>query len=431
MSIISPLLLIKRVCSILKCAETAKYLSNLSLIVITFLLLLPSSYSQNDVGNIRGKLTDIKLNKTIANHPVTLNIHKAGDVTKQETSTDESGAYRFENLPIDAETHYTISTTYEDKEHIEKDLVLTTWVPNINVDINIGAVTDDASQIRITSYTIVVRVTSEAHAKDGALSIFEGVAVENQGTLPFQTTFNNKEVGLYLSLPKGNEMFQPGTPENLKVNSARDHALLTDPLPPGELRVIYEYILHANENSLDLSRPLRFHTDQITILVPVGINLAPQSKHFKTPEYDAISNVVYRVYPAAPEGGFSAGETVDLNLRIPKPKSNIGQMVFIAIAAALAGGFLAAAIFMLRRSHRSSAESDTSQDATFDSGWLRKLGDDDLEHARTTRLEFITLLDEMHEKQNISERVYTRLRREQTERLTEILDQCKERGINI
>ena len=90
--------------------------------------------------------------------------------------------------------------------------MLTTWVPNINVDINIGAVTDDASQIRITSYTIVVRVTSEAHAKDGALSIFEGVAVENQGTLPFQTTFNNKEVGLYLSLPMGNEMFQPGNP---------------------------------------------------------------------------------------------------------------------------------------------------------------------------------------------------------------------------
>jgi hypothetical protein len=395
------------------------------------LLLLPSSYSQNDVGNIRGKLTDIKLNKTLANYPVTLNIHKAGDVTQQETSTDESGAYRFENLPIDAETHYTISTTYEDEEHIEKDLVLTTWVPNINVDINIGAVTDDASQIRITSYTIVVRVTSEAHAKDGALSIFEGVAVENQGTLPFQTTFNNKEVGLYLSLPKGNEMFQPGTPENLKVNSARDHTLLTDPLPPGELRVIYEYILHANENSLDLSRPLRFHTDQITILVPVGINLVPQSKHFTTPEYDAINNAVYRVYPAAPEGGFSAGKTVDLNLRIPKPKSNIGQMVFIAIAAALAGGFLVAAIFMLRRSHRSSAESDTSQDATFDSGWLRKLSDDDLEHARTTRFEFITLLDEMHEKQNISERVYTRLRGEQTERLTEILSQCQERGINI
>ena len=106
-------------------------------------------------------------------------------------------------------------------------------------------------------------------------------------------------------------------------------------------------------------------------------------------------------------------------------------MVFIAIAAALAGGFLAGSDFHATPITRSSAESNTSQDATFDSGWLRKLSDDDLEHARTTRLEFITLLDEMHEKQNISERVYTRLRREQTERLTEILDQCKERGINI
>ena len=67
---------------------------------------------------------------------------------------------------------------------------------------------------------------------------------------------------------------------------------------------------------------------------------------------------------------------------------------------------------------------------TFDSGWLRKLSDADLEHARTTRLEFITLLDKAHEKQEISERVYNRLRKEQTERLTEIINQRQERGLD-
>ena len=60
-----------------------------------------------------------------------------------------------------------------------------------------------------------------------------------------------------------------------------------------------------------------------------------------------------------------------------------------------------------------------------DAGWLRKLNPDDLEHTRVARLEFITHLDDKYERQEISERVYKRLRREQTERLTTLLDQQK------
>ena len=65
-----------------------------------------------------------------------------------------------------------------------------------------------------------------------------------------------------------------------------------------------------------------------------------------------------------------------------------------------------------------------------DSGWLRKLNDTDLENTRNTRLELITMLDALHEKEDISERVYNRLRKEQTDRLSEILNQRKERGID-
>jgi Flp pilus assembly protein protease CpaA len=104
--------------------------------------------------------------------------------------------------------------------------------------------------------------------------------------------------------------------------------------------------------------------------------------------------------------------------------------VFIAIASALTGGFLVAAIFMLRSTRRTSSESGGSETLQYEAGWLRKLNNDDIEYARTARLEFITLLDELHEKNVISERIYNRFRGEQTDRLTEILDQRTERGLD-
>ncbi len=420
--------------------ETFKHLVTLLTVVFAFHLLLPTTFSQNEVGIIHGALIDGKLNKPIANHPVTLNIHKAGDVTQQETTTDEDGHYHFEKLPIDFATHYSVTTTYDETEHKEEDLVLSSFVPNLVVDINIGGVTDDPSQIRIKTYSIALSFASDENLSKGILSIIEVFVVENNSTLPYQTTQNNEKAGLYFALPKGHEQFQRISPETLKLNSDADHVIMTNTLQPGELEGGFTYSIQAAGTNIKLSRPMQFHTDHFTILVPEGIDIVPRSRLFQRVGRTQFHGIVFTKYEASPEGGFPVGNTPDLSLAVSRQqltpqqsiteKSNIGQMIFIAIAAALAGGFLVAAIFTLRGARRASTESDESVSTPTDMGWLRKLNDTDLEDARTSRLEFITQLDTMHEKQEISERVYNRLRNEQTDRLTEILDQQKERGID-
>ena len=110
--------------------------------------------------------------------------------------------------------------------------------------------------------------------------------------------------------------------------------------------------------------------------------------------------------------------------------ADLGQIALIAVAAALAGGFFVAALFMLRgaRSRSKTIDADdTHENAKPDASWLRKLNDEDLEHVRVARLEFITYLDNARENQRMSERVYNRLRSEQTERLSATLNQRKER----
>lgn len=407
---------------------------SLLLIVNMVLLFVSVANSQEDVGVIYGKLTDKQLDKPIGNHVITLNINKAGDVTQQEITTNETGEYRFENLQIDVETHYTLTTTYNGFDYQEKNLVLSSFVPNLAVNMDVAGVTDDISQIRIRSYTIVLGFAPEDHPHDGALSVIEAFDVENISDMLFQTTHNDEKVGIYLSLPNDYEEFEPRAPESLKLNTDKDYAILTEPLSPGLTQFGFTYIIHGKGKKLDLARTMQFHTDEISVFVPEGINLVPNPKLFQAIQRQQIHTAIYTIYQAKPVNGFSIGKEVDIGLEIPIPESNtssnVGQLVFIAIAAALAGAFLAAAIFTMRRAKNKPAETDTSEGLQHESGWLRKLNDSDLEHAHTTRLELIAMLDELKEKNELSERVYNRLRKEQTERLTEILNTRKERSID-
>ena len=406
-----------------------------SLLVIALILFfLPTSVAQTtQLGNIQGTVIDRKLEKPLVSHPITLAVHKTDTAETQETLTDENGNYHFGDLPLDPTVHYTVSTVYEDTEYTEKDLVLSTWATHITANFDIGAFTDDTSQIQVRTHTFIIGPPPEDHAPDGAVTVIEALGVENRSELPFQTKHGTQTVGLHLKLPKGTEGFQPHSPTALTMDPITDNVILPTPLPPGESQLGYTYIFHVERSELNLSRRLDFDTAEFYFFVPDGIGFAPNAKFFNPPRREQIHGNVYLVYQSVAGKTFNAGTTADLTLNVnmnaargamPGQTSNLGQLVLIAVAAALAGGFFVAALFKLRAP--SSTESNTDDSGTPpDAGWLRKLSPDDIEHVRVARLEFITYLDDTYEKQEISERVYNRLRREQTERLTTLLAQQK------
>lgn len=414
---------------------TLWWMSSLLAVALTLLFLLPTSYAQTtESGDIQGTVIDKKQDKLLAAQTVTLTIHKADTVETQETMTDENGNYRFGNLLLDPSVHYTVSTVHEGTNYTEKDVVLSTWASSIKIDFEIGGFTDDKTQIRVKSHSFVIAPPPPDHAPDGAVTVIEAVGVENLSDLPFKTTHGTQTVGLHLTLPKGTEGFQPRQTTELTIDPATNQAIFTTPLPPGETHLGYIYIFHVEKDRLDLSRRLNFATKQFIFFVPEGIDFVPSAKIFGAPTREQIHDSIYLIYQSTASKAFAAGTTVDLGLNVnmgsardalPGQTSNLGQLILIAVAAALAGGFFVAALFKLRTANN-SPKPDADDTATpSDAGWLRKLSSDDLEHVRVARLEFITHLDDKHEKQEISERVYKRLRREQTERLTTLLEEQK------
>jgi len=408
-------------------------------VALSLLLPLPTPYAQTaQQGDIQGTVIDKQQDKLLVAQTVTLTIHKTDTTDTQETTTNENGNYRFGNLPLDPSVHYTVSTIHGGTNYTEKDVVLSTWAPNIKIDFEIGGFTDDKKQIRVRSHSFVIAPPPPDHAPDGAVTVIEAIGIENLSDLPFKTTHGTQTVGLHLTLPKGTEGFQPHQSTELRLNPVTNEAIRTTPLPPGETHLGYTYIFHVEKDRLDLSRRLDFATAEFLFFVPESIDFAPRANFFGAPRREQIHGNIYLVYQSTAPKAFAAGTTVDLALNVnmgpargalPGQTSNLGQLVLIAVAAALTGGFLVAALFKLRTTNN-SLNSDTD-DATSpsDVGWLRKLSSDDLEHVRVARLEFITHLDDKREKQEISERVYKRLRREQTERLTTLLNQEK-RGNN-
>ena len=417
---------------------TIRCISSFLAIALIFFTALSALHAQTaESGYIQGTVIDRKLKKPLVSHPVTLTIHKTDAVETQETTTDENGSYRFAELPLDPSVYYTVSTIHEDTDYTEKDLVLSTWVPNLKIDFDIGAFADDEAQIRIKTHSFIIGPPPADHAPDGAVTVAEAVGIENLSTLPFRTTHGTEKVGVNLTLPRGVEGLQPHSP-NLAMDANTNQILLKTPLPPGESHLGYEYIFHIEKGYLDLSRRLNFNTNQFFVFVPEGIGIVPRGKFFSAPRREQIHNNVYLIYESDETQTFAAGKKIDLALNInmgaargalPGQTSNLGQLIFIAVAAALTGGFFVAALFKLRAA-RNTTESDADDTSTPpDAGWLLKLNPDDREHVRVARLEFITHLDDKYERQEISERVYKRLRREQTERLTTLLEQQK-RGNN-
>ena len=421
----------------------SRFTFHVSVFIFVALLCLPSAVGQSDIGKIEGQVIDKKKNLPLAQQLIVLQIRREGkDAQQRETMADDSGFYTFDNLSTAFDVHYVVSTNYEGKEYIEQDLVLSEWLPNITVNIEIGAFTDDPSQVKIRSHTLIIGLPPSDHAPDGAVSVLEIIQIENTSELAFQTSIDNQPAGMYFNLPNGHENLQVDQTFKQELGVNANRLIATQPLAPGTHQVGYSYLMHVVNSDLVLPRQLTFDTAQLYVFISDGMPLVPQSSILGAGRREQIHGLVYTIYATDPAQPLSTNQTVDLRFKVtsvaPSPQNGMGEtarkpsdpkmIALIAIAAALAGGFLVAAIFKIRTPTPKPSDDSQQPQGAPDASWLGKLDVADLERTRVARLEMITRLEELHEKREISDRVYDRLRKEQADRLAAVLARMNRRG---
>ena len=420
-----------------------RFTFHVSFLIFTALICLPVAVGQSDIGKIEGQVIDKKKNLPLSQQLVVLQIRREGeDVQQRETATDDNGTYIFDNLSTAFDVHYAVSTNYEGKEYIEQDLVLSEWLPNITVNIEIGAFTDDPSQVKIRSHTLIIGPPPPDHAPDGAVSVLELIQIENTSELSFQTSIGNQPAGVYFNLPNGYESLQVDQTFKQELGVNANRLLANQPLAPGTHQVGYSYLMHVVDSDLVLPRHLTFDTAQFYVFISDGMPLVPQSRILGAGRREQVHGLVYTIYATDPATPLSMGQTVDLRFKVtsaaPPSQGGIGEtarkpsdpkmIALIAISAALAGGFLVAAIFRIRPPTSKPSDDSQQPEAVPDASWLGKSDAADLERTRVARLEMITRLEELYAKREISDRVYNRLRKEQADRLAAVLARINRKG---
>ena len=286
--------------------------------------------------------------------------------------------------------------------------------------------TNQQTRIKILQHTLVI-----TKIENGLMTVMELIQAKNQEATIQQQ--DNRPI-ILCSLPKEYQSLKLEPQSEDKLAEDSGNLKLQNLIKPSETQNFgFTYTIRFSETP-DLSRRITCETMQLNTFVPEGIPLVPNTKFLKENQQERIHEQTYNIYTTSSEKSLQPGQLADVRFQIRKPPStsNVQNQqtepwlrILIAIAAAILGGFLVIIFFKTRTPPPSSNQIQSQQNIA-DLNWLRKLNDKDLEQAKTARLELISHLDAIHETEHISEKVYNRLRKEQTEKLSAVLKQIRE-----
>ena len=199
----------------------------------------------------------------VAGHLVML--HRVG-VSRMEdisTTTDESGAFRFDEVEYDPNLRYGVSVRYQDAIY-GTDLDLSDGSPN-HVDLTVYDATHDDTIVSAVSASLLL---ASADGSDQTVGALEIIRLANRSDRAYVPGSGVMEL-LRFGLPPGAtdltlDTFLIGA-DYVQVD--RGFALLAS-VPPGEHEVMFSYRFPYESEQFALSKTYRYGAEKLRILAP-------------------------------------------------------------------------------------------------------------------------------------------------------------------
>ena len=288
----------------------------------------------------------------ISGQPVML--HRVG-VSRLEdisTITDESGAFRFDEVVYDPELRYGVSVRYQDAIY-GTDLNLSDGSPD-HVELTVYDATHDDTIVSAASASLLL---ASADGSDQTVGALEIIRLANRSDRTYVPGSGVMEL-LRFGLPSGAtdltlDTFLIGA-DYVQVD--RGFALLAS-VPPGEHEVMFSYRFPYESEQFALSKTYRYGAEKLRILAPEEV-VSISSEMLGSPEPVQIGERQYQVIEAE---GLERGASISLNL-YGLPMTTAGQRIsgsFADIrfeyAAPVALALLMAALLVYGAVRRSNA----------------------------------------------------------------------------
>ena len=251
----------------------------------------------------------------ISGQPVML--HRVG-VSRLEdisTITDESGAFRFDEVVYDPELRYGVSVRYQDAVY-GTDLDLSNGSPD-HVVLTVYDATHDDTIVSAASASLLL---ASADGSDQTVGALEIIRLSNRSDRAYVPGSGVMEL-LRFGLPPGAtdltlDTFLIGA-DYVQVD--RGFALLAS-VPPGEHEVMFSYRFPYESEQFALSKTYRYGAEKLRILAPEEV-VAISSEMLGSPEPVQIGERQYQVIEAE---GLERGAAISLNL-YGLPMTTAGQ----------------------------------------------------------------------------------------------------------
>lgn len=242
---------------------------------------------------------------------VTLHRVTAAGFDDITTITDDTGAFRFENIEYDPSTRYGVSVRYQDAIY-GTDLEMSTGSPP-PVRLTVYEATHDDSIVSASSASLLL---ASAEASDRTLAALEIITLVNHSDMAYVPGTGVMELLRFGLPPEATELSLDTRligADFIQVD--RGFALLAS-VPPGEHEIMFSYRFPYPGETFTLDKSYRYGAESLRILAPeevVSISVEGLGK----PERVMIGERQYRVLEAE---GLSRGESVSLELDgLPTP----------------------------------------------------------------------------------------------------------------
>jgi len=246
-------------------------------------LCVAASYPTSEVGSISGVVVNgSHREEVIANAEVVLRAIENGAATPiAETTSDEYGRFKFEELPIDQSRLYLPGANLNGVHYPGPRVRLTADQQTSNVKLVAFETVEEPSPLIAKKYELTVAASA------GVLEITESMLIENptQSTYVGKKTRKTAPVTLRFSLPEDFESVTFHDEFHGRSFFVLDGKLMTDiPWPPGSRQIAFTYRIPIEQRGRVLARSLDLPCSDITVRVKsdeiqnVSCNLPTASK---------------------------------------------------------------------------------------------------------------------------------------------------------
>jgi hypothetical protein len=282
-------------------------------------------------------------------------------VSQRTTPVDAIGAFEFTGVP---EGDTVLNRLVTDYQGIISTIRLEEEIAPANLRVQIFESTRSLDTISIASEVLVARPDGPSRL----IGFLEAITLRNDGDRTFVADLTDPNLSglsmLRFGLPEGFQGFtgvsvDPHLPAGNILEAGPGFAL-TNPVPPGEYKLFFEYFVSYAGSEFGFTRNLPFGAGELRVLLPAGV--ATVSGRGLGPLKDVtLGPSVYSVMSGA---GYERGASVELTFtRLPEPTTwqslrtrarNADAYVKIGVPVA-AGAILAgllAYVFVVRSRRR-------------------------------------------------------------------------------